>query len=77
MSPGWIFGASKIDLTPAPNSDVYYWPFGGGGSYVVLSIMKTRLFKYIENFTTKNEKKKKKNQIKNPDILNVCSKHRL
>ena len=40
----------------------------------VFSIMKTRLFKYIENFTTKNWKFSDKNS----DIFTYfCSKHRL
>ena len=34
----------------------------------MLGITKTRLFKYIENFTTK---KGKKNQIKNSDIFHI------
>ena len=39
---------------------------------LLLFITKTRLFKYIENLTTK---KGKKNQIKNSDIFHVSSQN--
>ena len=51
----------------------------GGTTHTIeewLYITKTCLFKYIENFTTKKEKKN--NQIKNSDSVHIsCSKHRL
>ena len=43
-------------------------------SFHGVGITKTRLFKYTENFTTKNENFQKKNS----DIFHIlCSKHRL
>ena len=41
----------------------------------MLFIMKTRLFKYIENFTTKKKKKKKKKKKENFQINNFDSFH--
>ena len=42
-----------------------------------ISITKTRLFKYTENFATKKKKKKKneKFQIKIPDIFHICAQN--
>ena len=62
------FRASKTGLSP---QQFFYWPFQSGPSVAVLlfvrlrfrmwrfichSLAKTRLFKYIENFTTKQGK---------------------
>ena len=45
---------------------------GANKSFINVAIMKTRLFKYIENFTLKN---KKNFQIKNSDIFHISSKN--
>ena len=61
----------------------FYWPFQGGSSVAVLlcscvdafiCIMKTRLFKYIENFTTKKGKFSDKTFWY---FTYSCSKHKL
>ena len=50
-------------------SHSFYLIFNSSGEiYILSTITKTRLFKYIENFTSKN---KKKNQIKNSDIFHI------
>ena len=40
---------------------------------MIVFITKTRLFKYIENFTT--EKKKEKFQLKNSDIFHISAQN--
>ena len=37
--------------------------------------MKTRIFKYIENFITKKKKKKEKRKNENFQMKNSCSVH--
>ena len=39
------------------------------------TITKTRIFKYIENFTSKKKKKKKVCRQKNPDIFHISAKN--
>ena len=44
-----------------------------GINFKQLIITKTRIFKYTDNFTTKNEKKK--NQIKNSEIFHISAQN--
>ena len=48
-----------------------YWGFFWASSIIYLNITQTRLFKYTENFTTKNENF----QIKNSDIFHFAAQN--
>ena len=49
---------------------LFFW-WGGGGCFALIPITKTRLFKYIENFTTENLKFSDKNS----DIFQIFAQN--
>ena len=62
-----------VQMTRPENlRSVYAFPVAITIYFTMIDITKTRLFKYIENFTSKNVKK---NQIKNADIFHISAQN--